>query len=304
MLASIGFSARLRYNKRFYQVTLEKLARSKNIEYKRRMIKTWNEIAPRYHKRWAGKSAGPFQSTQKLVSMAKLRRGNLVLDLACGTGAVTRQVVDKIGKTGHVVGVDSSQTALAIAKKSIKNKNVDFAMLDAENFGFDQKFDVITCQYALFFFPNATKALANIRKSLKKNGTLALAVHGAGDTVPYFSSILDSVQKFIPDYIPSGAPDLDRFGTKPNLKKAIVQAGFTSVVIKEHKFWYSPGSFSKYWSDYNKYLAKPLREKLDKLSPKQKTELRQAVLQKTIPYTKNGMIKFPWKVLVLSAKNP
>lgn len=273
------------------------------IEYKKRMIKTWNEIAPRYHKRWAGKSIGPFQSTQKLVKMAKLRRGNLVLDLACGTGAVTKEITTKIGRSGHVIGADSSQTALSIAKRSTKAKNVDFAILDAENFAFNQKFDVVTCQYALFFFPNAAKALSNIKKSLRKKGILVIATHGAGDTVPYFSSILDSVQKFIPDYISSGAPDLDRFGTRAGLKKAIANAGFSHITIQEYKFWYSPGTFSKYWSDYLKYLTKPLKEKLDKLTPKQKEELKQTIRQKTIPYTKNNTIKFPWKILILSAKN-
>lgn len=276
---------------------------SSPIEYKKRMIKTWDEIAPRYHKRWAGKSIGPFQSTQKLVKIAKLRRGDLVLDLACGTGAVTREIISKIRGSGHVIGTDSSQAALSIAKRSIKAKNVDFAILDAENFAFNQKFDVITCQYALFFFPNAAKALSNIRKTLKKNGTLVVATHGAGNTVPYFSSILDSVQKYIPDYIPSGAPDLDRFGTRRGLKKAIAKAGFSHITIREYKFWYSPGTFSKYWSDYLKYLAKPLKEKLNKLTPKQKSELQQTIRQKTTPYTKNGVIKFPWKVLILSAKN-
>ena len=277
---------------------------STSIEYKKRMINTWNEIAPRYHKRWAGKNVGPFQSTQKLVQLARLCSGYFVLDLACGTGAVTKQILAKIGKTGYVIGVDSSITAIRIAKKSIKAKNVDFVIFDAENFDFGQKFDAITCQYALFFFPNAAKALRNIRKSLKKNGTLAIAVHGAGDTVPYFSCILDSVQKFIPDYIPTGAPDLDRFGTKTGLKKAILQAGFIGIAIQEYTFWYSPGTFTKYWCDYLKYLAKPLRQKLDKLTPKQRAELRKEVLQKTTPYTKNSIIRFPWKVLVLSAKRP
>lgn len=276
---------------------------SSPIEYKKRMINTWNEIAPRYHKRWAGKSVGPFQSTQKLVKMAKLHRGDLVLDLACGTGAVTREIISKIGRSGHVIGADTSTTALSIAKKSLKTKNVDFVILDAENFAFNQKFDIITCQYALFFFPNAVKALSNIKKSLRKSGTLVIATHGAGDTVPYFSSILDPVQKYIPDYIPYGAPDLDRFGTRGGLKKAIEKAGFSHITIQEHKFWYSPGTFSKYWSDYLKYLAQPLKEKLDKLTPKQKTELQKTIKQKTAPYTKNGVIKFPWKVLILSAKN-
>lgn len=277
---------------------------SRHIEYKKRIIKTWNETAPRYHKRWAGKNAGPFQSTQKLVKMAKIQPSNTVLDLACGTGAVTRQILEKIGKTGHVTGIDISDTAIKIAKKSVKGKNVDFVILDAENFEFNHTFDVVTCQYALFFFPNASKALANIKRSLKKNGTLAITVHGAGKTVPYFSIIFNSVQKFIPDYIPPGAPNFDRFGTTTSLKKAIIQAGFTNIIIQEYKFWYSPGSFSKYWCDYLKYLAKPLREKIDALTPKQKSELRELVRQNTIPYNKNGMIRFPWKVLALSAKKP
>ncbi len=280
------------------------LVSSKHIEYKKRMIKTWNEIAPRYHKRWAGKNVGPFQSTQKLVKMAKIQPSNTVLDLACGTGAVTRQILEKIGNAGYVIGADSSGTAIKIAKKSVKGKNVDFAILDAENFEFNHTFDVVTCQYALFFFPNASKALANIKRSLKKNGTLAITVHGAGKTVPYFSVILDSVQKFIPDYIPPGAPNFDRFGTKTSLKKTIGLAGFTNIIVQEYKFWYSPGSFSKYWCDYLKYLAKPLREKIDALTPKQRSELRESIRQNTAPYTKAGIIKFPWKVLALSAKKP
>ena len=113
------------------------------------MIDTWNEIAPRYHKRWADKSIGPFQSSKKLVSMAKIRSGDTVLDLACGTGAVTREIATKIGRTGYLIGVDSSMTALSIAKKTLVKTNVDFINFDAENFGFNRKFDVITCQFAL-----------------------------------------------------------------------------------------------------------------------------------------------------------
>ena len=268
------------------------------------MIDTWNEIAPRYHKRWAYKSIGPFQSSKKLISMAKICSGDIVLDLACGTGAVTREIATKIGRTGYVIGVDSSMTALSIAKKTLAKTNVDFINSDAENFGFNRKFDVITCQFALFFFPDSNRALDNIRKTLKKNGKLVLAVHGAGKTVPYFSSILDSVQKFIPQYLPVGTPNFDRFGTTTNLKNAIIKAGFVDIIINEHNFWYSPGTFSKYWSDYYKYLAKPLRKKINELTPIQIAELKKLIQEKTKPFTKNGVIKFPWKVLILSAKKP
>jgi ubiquinone/menaquinone biosynthesis C-methylase UbiE len=272
--------------------------------YKKRLIKIWNEVAPRYHRKWAKENKGPFQSTVKIIAAAKLQRGYSVLDLACGTGAVTKKILFRVGKDGYVVGVDSALSAIKIAKRGIIGKNVDFVTSDVESLHFNKEFDAVTCQYALFFFPNAQKALQNAKHCLKKGGTLTLAVHGAGNTVPYFSSILDVVTEFIPDYIPPGAPDLDRYGTKTKLKRAITDAGFTKIKIDEYLFSYSPGSFSKYWNDYLKYLAKPLRKKINKLSTLQRNQMRSQIRQKTIRYTKNGKIVFPWKVLILTATKP
>ena len=276
----------------------------KNLEYKQRNMKIWNEVASRYHKRWAKLSKGPFQSTQKLVELMKLSEGNTVLDLACGTGVVTKEIRNKIGKTGYIVGADTSTTAIKIAKKwNGKKSNLDFLNADAEKFSFVKKFDAITCQYALFFFPNAQKALKNMRSNLKKSGKIGIAVHGRAQKVPFFSSILDSVTKFIPDYIPPGTPNLDRFGTKSALRSEISKAGFSKIIVKEFVFDYSPGKFDDYWKNYIKYVAKPLREKLNALGYSKRRELKQSVEEKTSQYTKiNGEIVFPWQVLILTAK--
>ena len=156
-------------------------------EYKQRNMKIWNEIAPRYHKRWASVNKGPFQSTKKLIELVKINKNNFVLDVACGTGVVTKQIQEKISKFGYTVGIDTSTTAIKIAKKwNEKNKNLDFVNTDAENFTFSKKFDIITCQYALFFFPNAQKALKNMKNSLKKSGKIGITVHGSKDNVPFF----------------------------------------------------------------------------------------------------------------------
>ncbi len=63
----------------------------KHSEYKQRNMKIWNEVAPRYHKRWASASIGPFQSTAKLIELVDINKGDTVLDLACGTGVVTKK---------------------------------------------------------------------------------------------------------------------------------------------------------------------------------------------------------------------
>ena len=273
-------------------------------KYKQRNMKIWNEVAPRYHKRWASVNKGPFQSTKKLIELVKINKNNFVLDVACGTGVVTKQIQKKISKLGYVVGIDTSTTAIKIAKKwNEKNKNLDFVNIDAENFTFSKKFDIITCQYALFFFPNAQKALKNMKNSLKKSGKIGISVHGSKDNVPFFNSILDSAIKYIPDYVPVGTPNLDRFGTKSALKAEVRKAGFSNIVVKEFIFNYSPGKFEDYWNNYIKYIAKPLKEKLNGLEYSKRKEFKESVKEKTKQYTKkNGEILFPWQVLILTAK--
>ena len=272
-------------------------------EYKQRNMTIWNEIAPRYHKRWASVSKGPFQSTTKLIELVNINKGNTVLDVACGTGVVTKEIRNKIGNSGYVVGADTSTIAIKIAKKwNEKKSNLDFVNIDAEKFSFSKKFDIITCQYALFFFPNAQKALKNMRNSLKKSGKIGISVHGKKE-VPFFTNMLDSITKFIPDYAPPGSPNLDRFGTKSSLKKEISKAGFSKISVKEFVFHYSPGKFEDYWKNYMKYIAKPLKEKLNELEYSKRKELKQLVKEKTVRYTKkNGKIVFPWQVLILTAK--
>ena len=274
-------------------------------EYKKRNITIWNEVAPRYHKRWASINQGPFQSTSKLIQCLDVNKGDSVFDLACGTGVVTKKIKQKVGSMGYVVGGDTSITAIKTAKKWIgAQTNLDFVNMDAENFSFSKQFDIITCQYALFFFPNAQKALKNIKKNLKKTGKLGITVHGAAEKVPFFNSIFDAVTKFIPDYAPPGSPDLDRFGTKTSLKKEVRKAGFSKIIVKNFVFKFNPGTFEDYWRNYLRYVAKPLKEKLDTLDRKKRKELKDTVRENVKPYTlKNKNIEFPWEVLILTAKN-
>jgi len=70
-----------------------------------------------------------------------------VLDLACGTGILTRQIAAKIPKA-TIVGVDITPSYLGVAReKSISNKNISFVEKDAENLSLGRKFDCITSSY-------------------------------------------------------------------------------------------------------------------------------------------------------------
>ena len=127
--------------------------KSKTTKYKQRIINVWNEVAPFYHNRWAKNEIGPFSVTNDLIKSARIKSGYTVLDLACGTGLVTKKILTKVGK-GQVYGVDISKSALDIARRWVgKKQNVHFILGDAETIQFDTKFDIITVSYTHLTLP-------------------------------------------------------------------------------------------------------------------------------------------------------
>ena len=272
--------------------------------YKKRVIGIWNEVAPKYHADWASKDSGPFKSTSELVKISEIKTGDKVLDLACGTGAVIKKISAKVGPRGKVVGVDISPGPIMIAKKWNNKKNIRFVISDAEKVKLDNEFDSVTCQYGLMFFPYIQKALRNVRKFLKKDGKITVAVHGSKRATPYFSCISNAVIKFIPDFIPPGTPTVHRLGTKNLLRKEFAKAGFTKIKVYEFYFEYGPGTFEDYWSDYFTNLATPMKEKFKSLTASQFISMKKIVKRNTERFTKKGEIVFPWRVLILTAVNP
>ena len=64
--------------------------------------------------------------------MSGISKGWRVLDVACGTGAVAQQLLQRTGNGGLVVGVDASHTALLLAKKYVRGANFHPVICDAE----------------------------------------------------------------------------------------------------------------------------------------------------------------------------
>ena len=275
----------------------------RGAEYKRLTAQAWDEVAPRYHRRWAGIGAGPFAVTARIVRMAGIKRGDRVLDMACGTGAVTRRAATAVGPAGTVTGFDMSTSALRIARRFAAAPNAHFCIADAETVRFAGRFDAAVCQYALFYFPNSLAALRNARRMLKEGGSLAVAVHG--DNAPFFTSILNAARRHMPGHDPPGAPDLNRFGTMRALRAEVERAGFEVVREESMTFRHSPGTFEDYKRGHLRYVAKAQRKKLAALPRAARKRFWDEVESNTAPYTdRGGRITFPWEVLAVAAAAP
>lgn len=271
------------------------------LEYKLNSRANWNAVAADYHYNWASQHIGPFRSTVEVVKMAEIESSDKVLDMACGTGVVSKEASKHLGRDGLLVGLDLSRTALSIAKKSISAANANFFEMDAENTAFHFKFDKVLCQYGVMFFPNAVSALEAARKNLSRTGKIVLAVHGRAEEVPYFSSIMRSVLKYIPNIRPKGAPTVHRFGNPDDLKLELQRAGFVNISIKRSVFRYNAGTFDEYWKDYMRSTANAIRPKIESLGEGIVSAIKIESEQNASSYLKDGILEFPWTVLLASA---
>ena len=198
-----------------------------------------------------------------------------------------------------LVGIDFSRTALCIAKQSVRSHNANFFEMDVENIEFRFAFDKILCQYGIMFFPNVHKVLSSARKMLIDNGKIVIAVHGTSEEVPYFSSVMNPVLKYIPDIRPTGVPSVHRFGNPEDLTIELEKAGFSDISVKKHIFEYDAGKFAEYWADYLQTTANSIRSRIERSA--QSNYIKQEAELNVSSYTSDGRIIFPWTVLVFSA---
>lgn len=271
------------------------------VKYKQDSMDSWNIRAHDYHSGWAGAGKGPFRSTKELVDAAGISKNDFVLDLACGTGAVSKEAFSRLGPAGMLAGIDFSRGALKIAKENVSAGH--FIEMDAEHIGLHVKFDRVLCQYALMFFPEPVRVLSELRSLMKKGGVLAVAVHGSAQGVPYFSTIMEPVLKHIPDIRPRGTPTVHRFGDPKDLQGVLASAGFGDVSVRKFVFDYEAGAFSEYWSDYMATTASSIRARIEAKGAQTVSEIRKEAEERAQKFLENGGIRFTWDVLVATGAN-
>jgi ubiquinone/menaquinone biosynthesis C-methylase UbiE len=120
-----------------------------------------------------------FEESCHHLTIAGLKEGLTVYDIGCGTGCMTNYIASKVGPTGRVYAIDSSEEQLEIARQRMEEsdlKNVIFIRADILN---ELKSplpsaDLIYARFVLMHVRSPLLALHNMFELLKPRGTLAL----------------------------------------------------------------------------------------------------------------------------------
>ena len=100
-----------------------------------------------------------------------------VLEIAAGTGVVTRQLASQLPEDVSIVATDLNRPMLDLAATIATKRAVEWREADAMQLPFEeQSFDAVVCQFGVMFFPDKSKAFSEARRVLKPGGTLLFNV--------------------------------------------------------------------------------------------------------------------------------
>ena len=163
----------------------------------------------------------------RVVDAANLVAGQSVLDVACGTGVLAREVL--AGPTGYVAGLDPSAGMLAVAKKL--SPSVDWRLAMAESMPFtDTSFDAVVSQFGLMFM-DCDRAIHEMLRVLKPNGLLVVAVWDTVQHIPAYAAEIVLLERVAGTHAADALRAPFVLGDRERLAETFNDAGAKSVVI-------------------------------------------------------------------------
>lgn len=115
---------------------------------------------------------------RRAIQALRLRPGDTVVDLGCGTGVNLTALRRAVGPEGRVVGVDLTPAMLGVARQRVERhgwQNVDLVESDAAAFAYPSRVDGVLATYAVSMMPEPERVIQRAAEALRPGRRLALA---------------------------------------------------------------------------------------------------------------------------------
>ena len=135
------------------------------------------DLAARLERR--AKAVDEVAARDAYLGLLDITGGDHVLDVGCGSGAVTRAIAERVGSRGFAVGLDPSPELLAVARELAQEAGLgdraEFREGDALSLPFpDRSFDVVLCVTVLSHVPSGESAIPELVRVLRPGGRLGV----------------------------------------------------------------------------------------------------------------------------------
>jgi SAM-dependent methyltransferase len=239
---------------------------------------------------------------RRTVARTGLRLGDRVLDACCGTGASALPAAGAVGPGGHVLGVDLSEPALALARAKASAaglSNVEFRVADVERTGLAaESFDAVICVFGIFFLPDMAAGLAELWRLVRPGGQLAVTVWGPRLFEPGTSAFWSAVEAERPDLV-RGFHPWTRVTDPDALVALLAEAGVVAPTVAVESGRQPLATPDDWWTIV---LGTGYRATLERLGPEAAERVRRSNLAAV---TADGVTEVETNVIyALARKTP
>ena len=199
----------------------------------------WNTVAgPRWVATPGFRERRNQESTALLLRRLGLASGESVLEIGCGTGALTVPLATEVGERGRVIAVDISEPMLGAARQRVGEhglRNVTLLHGDAQVFDFEPAaFDLATSRMGIMFFADPVAAFRNIGGALKPSGRLVFACWAPLEENQHWLISYEIALRHLgpPAPPPAHEPGPLAFGNPDYIRHVLATAGFAEIAVE------------------------------------------------------------------------
>jgi ubiquinone/menaquinone biosynthesis C-methylase UbiE len=159
---------------------------------------------------------------------------HLALEIACGTGRVTRHLRDRIPPTSQLIASDISPDMLAVAKEKLKKANIDWQIIDAQQLPFtDNSIDLVVCCFGYMFVPDKPKAFAEAYRVLRPGGMFLFTTWDKLELNAASYAYRKAAKKYLEDPFPDSCNLPFSLNDETVIRSILQNAGFSKINIEK-----------------------------------------------------------------------
>ncbi len=199
----------------------------------------WNTVAgPRWVASPGFRERRNQESLALLLAHLGLTGGESVLEIGCGTGALTVPLAAAVGEHGRLVAVDISEPMLGAARQRVSEsglRNITLLHGDAQVFAFEPTaFDLATSRMGVMFFADPAAAFRNIGGALKPGGRLVFACWASLAENRHWLISYDIALRHLgpPAPAPAHEPSPLAFADPEYIRGVLAAAGFSEIAVE------------------------------------------------------------------------
>jgi ubiquinone/menaquinone biosynthesis C-methylase UbiE len=157
----------------------------------------------------------------------------IALEIACGTGRVTRHLRSAIAPEAKLIATDLSPDMLQVAKEELKDLPIEWQVADAQELPFeDNSIDLIVCCFGYMFVPEKIKAFKEAWRVLRPGGNLLFTTWDRLELNGATHIHRQVIKKFLGGKLPESYTTAFSMHNEDEINTMLAEAGFREIKVE------------------------------------------------------------------------